>query len=118
MKKQKPYYPNNWEAISNAPDECFETLPFEQFMDWKIAGWELPSSIDCIIREHNLETGKITEHVYRKTSAAKKKVNKIMDECTSEFVLASHDSIHHLYPKEVTEPYEDHEEEVNREDYK
>ena len=68
MMKQKPYYPNNWEAISNAPDECFETLPFEQFMDWKIAGWELPSSIDCIIREHNLETGKITEHVYRNIS--------------------------------------------------
>ena len=35
-KKNKPYFPNNWKAYANTPDDMFEPLPIEQFMDWKI----------------------------------------------------------------------------------
>ena len=41
----KPYYPNNWEAYKEAPDEMFEPHTFEEVMSWKVAGWELPSSV-------------------------------------------------------------------------
>tara|TARA_R100000781_G_scaffold25199_1_gene18641 strand:- start:3435 stop:3779 length:345 start_codon:yes stop_codon:yes gene_type:complete len=113
MPKKKPYFPNNWSKLVNVPAHYFDSLTFEEFMDWRIAGWELPSSIDCIIREENLKTGKIKEHVYSRQSAAKKRVMKIMTQCESEFVLASHDSIHHLYPKEIGQPYEEGEYDPN-----
>ena len=111
-KKNKSYFPNNWAKLVNVPASYFESITYDEFMDWKIAGWELPSSVNCIIREQNTETGKVTEHVYTRKSAANKRLKKIMDECESEFVLASHDSIHHLYPKEVGEPYEEDEYDV------
>ena len=105
-KKKKPYFPNNWSAIANAPSEYFESLPFDQFMDWKMKGWELPSSISCIIREHNLNTGKVTEYVYERQSAAERKAREIMNEGESEFLVCGYDEIHHMQPKYL-EDYDD-----------
>jgi len=106
MPEKKPYFPNNWRAIKDAPSEYFEDIPFDQFMDWKMAGWEIPSSISCIIREHNLETGKVKEYVYERTGAAENKLKKMMGEGVSEITTATHDSIHHLTPKYL-EDYDD-----------
>lgn len=103
MPKKKKYFPNNWKEYHSAPPEWFESLPYEQFMDWKIAGWQLPSSVECIIREENLETGKFTEHVYQRPHAAQKKVRAIMDEGVSAITLVSGDSIHYLEPKFLLE---------------
>tara|TARA_R100000458_G_scaffold45979_2_gene44342 strand:- start:513 stop:845 length:333 start_codon:yes stop_codon:yes gene_type:complete len=106
MPKKKPYYPNNWKAISAAPAEWFGDIPFDEFMDWKIAGWELPSSVSCIIREENLETGKIKEYVYQRTTAAKAKTRAMMREGISEFTVVSHDAVHFMTPEQVP-PYDD-----------
>jgi hypothetical protein len=70
----KPYYPNNWEAYKEAPDEMFEPHTFEEVMSWKVAGWELPSSVCCIIRAET--KGKVKEFVYQSQHAAKEKVRK------------------------------------------
>ena len=99
MPKKKPYFPNNVEAYRGAPSHWFDDIPYEDFMDWKVAGWELPSSIACIIREENLETGKIKEHVYRRASAAKKKTRDIMREGISEFTICAPDAIHFMTPE-------------------
>jgi hypothetical protein len=61
MPKKKPYYPNNLKALSKAPSHYFEQIPYNDFMDWKIAGWEIPASVACMIREECLDTGKIKE---------------------------------------------------------
>lgn len=100
-KKKSKYFPNNWEAYSEADAELFESLPFDQFMDWKVAGWELPSSVTCIIREKNVKTGKIKEYVYQKPSAAKNKVKQLMDEGVAEITVVNQDTVHHMYPKTV-----------------
>ena len=105
-KKKKPYFPNNWKAISDSPAEWFGDIPFEQFMDWKIAGYEIPSSVACIIREHNLKTGNVTEYVYQQPSAAKNKCIEIMDTGESEFLVCDHDQIHYMTPKFI-EDYDD-----------
>ena len=105
-KKKKPDFPNNWEAIKDCHDSFFSPIPFDEFMDWKIFGYEIPSSIDSIIREHNLETGKVTEYVYRTIDGGKKRAKRIMDEGKSEFVVCTHDQVHHVYP-ETTEYKED-----------
>ena len=103
---KKPYYPNNYDAVSGAPAEWFEPIPFDEFMDWKIGGYEIPSSINCIIREKRLDTGEVTEYVYQTAGRARNKARQIMDEGVSEFVIATAESVHHLYPQQVPE-YDD-----------
>ena len=107
MPKKKPYFPNNWKAIKDTPAEAFSLpqgyLSFEEFMDWKVAGYELPSSVVCIIREKNLRTGKVKEHVYQKPSAAQDKINTIMSKAESELTVCHEDQIDHLYPKYMEE---------------
>ena len=98
MTKKKPYYHNNWKEYKQAPDQFFIPLPFDEFMNWKVGGWEIPSSVACIIRENNYVTGKVTEHVYKKEGAARNKAKKIMMEAKSEFVVCGHETIHHLFP--------------------
>ncbi len=106
MSKKQPYFPNNWKAFRDTPAEWFDSISFDEFMDWKIGGYEIPSSIACIIREQNLKTGKVKEHVYQRASAAKSKVRALMDKGESEFTVANHDALHFLTPK-AYEDYDD-----------
>ena len=105
MSKKK-YYPNNWKSFKDTPASYFEPLSFDEFMDWKMAGWELPSSVSCIIRERNLTTNKVKEYVYNRTSDAKKRCRKIMDVGESEFIVCTSDAVHVMYPQYVPE-YDD-----------
>ena len=100
MTKKKPYYPNNWKQIKEAPASFFISIPYEEFVDWKMNGWEIPSSVACIIREQNLETGKVKEYVYEKMGNANKRCHKIMAEKNSEFVICTHDDLAHMFPME------------------
>ena len=99
-KKKSKYFPNNWEAYNEADAELFESLPFDQFMDWKVAGWELPSSIACIIREDNRTTGKVTEHVYTTVGHGKRKARAIMAKGESEFTVCTPQAVHFMQPEE------------------
>ena len=95
----KPYFPNNWEEIKDAPDELFQRHTFEEMMEWRVQSWEFPSSVYCVIREENLKTGKIKEHTYQRRSAAAAKIEKLLEAADVEFTVADHDSIHFLSPK-------------------
>ena len=106
MPKKKPYFPNNWKQYKAAPAEWFEPLTFDELMDWKLCGWELPSSVVCMIRETNTITGKVTEHVYQRESAAKNKCRGIMAKGESEFIVCTPTEIHHMWPEEL-EDYDD-----------
>ena len=53
--KRKPnkgqrYFPNSCEAIRNTPDKYFPSMPYEQFEDWKVYGYQIPESVFAIIR--------------------------------------------------------------------
>ena len=102
MTKKKPYHPNNWQAIKDAPPQFFISIPFDEFMDWKMMGWEIPSSIECIVREQNIKTGKVKEYVYARMANANKRCAKIMKEGKSEFTICTHDDLAHMFPKELT----------------
>ncbi len=110
MMSKKKYFPNNYDRIASCPAEWFEPLTFEDFMDWRVGGWKLPSSVNCIIREQNDKTGKVKEYVYQRQSAAVKKVDSILKKKESTFTLADHDTVHHLYLKPYDEPYDEGEE--------
>ena len=104
MTKRKPYYHNNWRQYKDAPDKFFIPLAFDEFMDWKIAGWEIPSSVSCIIREDNRKTGKVTEHVYKRQGDARNKARAIMNAGESDFTVCTRDAIKQVYQQ----PYEDY----------
>ena len=99
MPKKKPYYPNNWQEFKNTPAEWFESITYDEFMDWKIGGWEMPTSVACMIRETNKRTGKVKEYVYQREHAARNKAREIMRTGESEFVVCTRDQIHFMTPK-------------------
>ena len=105
-KKRNKYFPNNYDAVSSAPAEWFPPIDFDEFMDWKIGGYEIPSSINCIIRETRCDTGEVTEYVYQTAGHAKRKARQIMEEGISEFVVATAEELHYLRP-EYVEEYDD-----------
>ena len=90
----KPYFPNNWQEYKDAPDDAFIPHTFEELMSWKVAGWELPASVCCIIRA-NTSKGKIKEYVYQKRSAAEQKVAALMNEGV-EFTVCTDEQIHFI----------------------
>ena len=106
MSKKKPYFHNNVEAIREAPDAFFIPLPYDEFMNWKIGGWELPSSVSCIIRETNHRTGKVTEHVYTTVGHGKRKARAIMAKGESEFTVCTPQAVHFMQPEEY-DPFDD-----------
>jgi len=103
MSGKKSYYPNNWQEYKDADDSDFIPHTFEEVMSWKVGGWELPSSVCCIIRATNLKTKKVKEYVYQKHHAAQAKVNELINTPDIEFVVADDESIHYLYPHTVTD---------------
>jgi len=95
---KKDYFPNNWQEYKDLDDDHFIPHTYEEIMSWKVAGWELPSSVCCIIRVSDIETKKVTELVYQKQSAAQAKVNALINTPNVEFTVVDHDSIHFLTP--------------------
>ena len=96
MSKQ-PYYPNNWRAYKDTPDSFFFPISFEEFFDWKVAGWELPSSVCCIIRVEHKDSGKIKEYHYSNPRSAIKFCNKLMDQ-GHEFTIVDEEQVQQMIP--------------------
>ena len=99
MTKKKPYYHNNWRQYKDADDSFFFQHSFDEFMNWKVHQWELPSSVCCIIRESDPKTKKVKEHVYSKQSFAIKKIHSLMDQ-GKEFTICDEAQIQQMYPEQ------------------
>ena len=106
MKKPK-YFPNNWKAYKSSPDEFFIPLTYNDFFNWKVMGWALPSSIDCIIREET--NGKITEKVYSQSKAARKYLETAMQtkDPTTTYTIVNQDAVQILYPLKQHDKFKD-----------
>ena len=107
MAKKKRYYPNNWAAYARTPDKFFMPIDYDEFFEWKVAGWELPSSVACIIRERNQITGKVKEYTYSRAGDAKNKCRAIMDIGESEFTVCTPEAVHFMEPELNYDPFED-----------
>jgi len=94
---KKPYFPNNWKQWKEVPDEFLYAPTFEEFADWKLSGWELPSSICCMIRE-TTSKGKIKH-------AAENKISKLM-KTGNEFVICTEDQLHFITYKQDEPDYD------------
>ena len=87
------YYPNNWKAIHDAPSEYFEECSYEDFFVWKLNGWEMPSSVTCLMRAEHKDTGKIKEHVYKSPKRAVQRLTKYMDDGNYNVTVCNHEAI-------------------------
>ena len=106
MKKPK-YFPNNWKAYKSSPDEFFIPLTYNDFFNWKVMGWALPSSIDCIIREET--DGKITEKVYSQSKAASKYIESAMKTKNPKttYTIVNQEAVQVLYPINKHDKFKD-----------
>jgi hypothetical protein len=92
-------FPNNWQNIYDADEEDFGTCTFEEFSQM-MQLWALPSSIACIMRIENKDTGKIKELTYKRTSAASNKIVELVDDPANVITIMDDATIHHLvHPK-------------------
>ena len=96
--KKKAYFPNNWQKYSELDSENFEEVEFDKFMDWKVAGWELPDSVCCVIRVSAIKTKKVTEHVYQSYGHAQRKIDQLIGVPDIEITICDHEQIHFLVP--------------------
>tara|TARA_R100000458_G_scaffold30472_1_gene27919 strand:- start:1854 stop:2198 length:345 start_codon:yes stop_codon:yes gene_type:complete len=103
MTKKRKYFPNKWKALQAAPSQHFDSITYDDFMDWKTSGWVLPHEVSCIIREENIHTGKIKEYVYKTDLGAKRKIKKLMDVGASEFIICNVDTVCYMKPELTTE---------------
>ena len=98
MKKRK-YFPNNWRAIKDTPDQFFMAMPYEQLEDWKIYGYEIPASVFGLVRTKDKD-GKVEEFTYNTPYHCKKRISKSMKE-NKEIYLCTMEGMYHLKPDEL-----------------
>ena len=95
---KRKYYPNNWDAIKQCPPSYFPPMEFEEFKDWKIYGYVLPSSVFGVIRTECPDTGKIEEFTYQTKYHAKQRLTKEIKK-NKKIILATMDGVYHLQPE-------------------
>jgi len=96
--KRKKYFPNNWKLYKDAPPELYVDHLYEEVMDWKVAGWELPRDVYCIIRATHLKTKKVKEYVYKRPAAADKKLVEFCKAKTHDLCVTTHESQQYIGP--------------------
>lgn len=78
------------------PEEYLATPTWGEFEDWKLRGWELPSSVCCIIRA-TTKKGKVKEYVYKLTHAAENRIQKLIQDGV-EFTVCTEEELRHISP--------------------
>ena len=103
--KRPKYFPNNWKAYKDSPDEFFIPLTYKDFFNWKVMGWVLPSSIACVIREE--KDGKISERIYSQSQSADNYLTKQMSDKknTTTFTIVDGNSVQVLRPNRKGDKY-------------
>ena len=99
MTNKRRYYPNKVKKLRAVPAEMFEPCDYEDFMTWKIEGGEIPDNVLCIIREHDIKSGRIKEFTYKREHAARKKTEEIM-KAGNHFTICTANQLEHMKPME------------------
>ena len=96
--KRPKYFPNNWKAYKESPDEFFLPIAYKDFFNWKVMGWVLPSSVACVIREE--KDGKISEKIYSQSQSANNYLTKQMSDKKNRtiYTIADDKQVQVLYP--------------------
>ena len=74
---KKKLFANNWKEYRGTPWEMFPDVGFEEYMEWRVHGWEILPTHCCVIRART-QAGKVKEYSYKRWSAAEKRINKLL----------------------------------------
>ena len=107
MRKRK-YYPNNWQAIKDTPDQFFISMPYDQFEDWRVFGYELPDSVYSLVRTKDEETGKVEEFYYNTERGTRQRMKRAMKD-NKELYICTNVGMYHLKPDQLPEIFNDNE---------
>ena len=97
---KRKYYPNNWDAIKQCPSSYFPAMEYEEFKDWKIHGYQLPSSHYGIVRIENKDEGTVEEFTYKTEHHTKMRLKKEVGK-NKEITIATDDGVYHLKPNRI-----------------
>lgn len=96
MGKRKEF-PNNWEELADAPAELFDTLSYDEFMEWRGDSWEIPSSVSVIMRIEYLndegQIHRIEERTYNHAHRATKFIKGLNDKGAKYRLLLADDEV-------------------------
>ena len=76
-------------------------------MEWKVSGWELPRDVACIIRACSLADHKVTEHVYKRMSAAENKIRQYMTYRKHELFVCAEEALYYVHPESIEDRNDD-----------
>ena len=96
---KRKYYHNNWRAIKETPDKFFASMPYEQFEDWKIYGYMLPSSCFALVRTKDVH-GKVEEFNYKTIHHCQDRIRKSIKD-NKEIYLCTMEGMYHLKPDDL-----------------
>ena len=96
-------FPNNFDKYQKIPSDKFKDIGYEEFMEWKVCGWELPGSVSCIIRADNVRTNKVKEYVYQRHGDAVKRIDKLMTDLDNVITICDNDEIHLISARDLDE---------------
>ena len=99
MKKRK-YYPNNWDAIKQCPPHYFPAMEYEDFRDWKVFGYQLPSSHYAVVRIDDRDKGTIEEYTYKTEHHTRQRLMKEMNG-NKRVTIATMDGVYYLMPNPI-----------------
>ncbi len=90
---KKRLFANNWKEYRDTHWKMFPDVGYEEYMEWRVHGWEILPTHCCIIRA-STHTGKVKEYCYKRWSAAERRIDKLMaDPEMFEIVIADNDEV-------------------------
>jgi len=94
---KKRLFANNWKEYRDTHWEMFPDVGYEEYMEWRVHGWEILPTHCCIIRTRTL-SGKVKEYSYKRWSAAEKRINKLLDDPNMvELTIADDEEVKVMY---------------------
>lgn len=94
----KKYYPNNWQAVRDIPDDIFEPTDYEIVIDYLVDHWDINSSVDTILRATNIKTKAVKEYTYIRPSNAKKRLEKLCKTKNYEIIVMRANEMYTIFP--------------------
>ena len=94
---KKKLFANNWKEYRDTHWEMFPDVGYEEYMEWRVHGWEILPTHCCIIRTRTL-SGKVKEYSYKRWTAAERRITKLIDDPDMiEIVIADEDEVKLMY---------------------
>lgn len=71
-KKTRKEFPNDWKFYKQLKPKHYRQVPFNEFVQQRLNGWQLLPNIGLLVKTHNLDTGLIQEVAFESEKDFKK----------------------------------------------